>query len=101
MAIYRVNHQELHARTEGPPHAPVALLIHGWSSSWYAWTPLLPALKQRFYCIAVDLPGYGRSPAPTTPPTIAGYADLLVGLIQQLSDQSVLVMGHSMGGKSQ
>lgn len=99
MTVYRVNQQELHARTEGQPYAPIALLIHGWSSSWYTWKPLIPALSQRFYCVAVDLPGYGRSPAPTTPPSIAGYADLLAGLIQQLSDDAVLVMGHSMGGQ--
>lgn len=99
MTVYTIHSQRLHARTEGQRHAPIALLIHGWSSSWHTWAPLIPALSQRFFCIAVDLPGYGLSPAPQQPPTISGYADLLANLIQHVSAQSVLVMGHSMGGQ--
>lgn len=99
MAVFTINGQEIHARTSGNAHAPIAILIHGWSSSWHTWAPLLPALSRRFHCIAVDLPGYGRSPAPRSRPTIAGYADLVAELIQQLSDHAVLVLGHSMGGQ--
>lgn len=99
MITFSINGQGIHARTEGKAHAPVAILVHGWSSSWYTWAPLLPALSRRFYCIAVDLPGYGRSPAPQGAPSIVGYADLLADLIQQVSDHPVLVMGHSMGGQ--
>lgn len=99
MTVYIVNQQELHARTEGPEQAPVALLIHGWSSSWYTWTPLMPILSRRFHCIAVDLPGYGRSPALLQRPTIARYTDLIAGLIQQVSERAVLILGHSMGGQ--
>lgn len=99
MTIYTINGQALHAHTQGHTHAPVALLVHGWSSSWYTWKPLLPALSQRFFCIAVDLPGYGQSPPFATETTIAGYAATLLGLIEQVSDRAVLVLGHSMGGQ--
>lgn len=99
MPVYTINGQTVHARTSGKPDAPVAILIHGWSSSWHTWAPLLPALSRRFHCIAVDLPGFGRSPAPPQRPTIEGYANLIAGLIQQVSEHAVLVLGHSMGGQ--
>ncbi len=97
-AIYTVAGQRIHVHEEGPPHRKVALLIHGWSSSWYALSPLLPALRERYRCIAVDLPGYGELPPSARRATMRGYADLLAGLLQQVTDQPAVLIGHSMGG---
>lgn len=98
MANYSINGQRLYAREEGPPNAQIALLIHGWSSSWYALSTLLPLLSKRFSCIAVDLPGYGNSPALRERTTIRAYVDLLAQLIREVTDQPVVLIGHSMGG---
>lgn len=98
MAKYTINGQEIYAREEGPPNAQIALLIHGWSSSWYALSPLLPLLRYRFSCIAIDLPGYGNSPAPKHRISIPYYADLIAELIREVSDKPVVLVGHSMGG---
>lgn len=98
MATYKINGQELHVVEEGSPQRQVAILLHGWSSSWYALSPLLGLLSQRFRCLAVDLPGYGQSPPPEERITIPGYADLLAEFIAQVSDGPVVLVGHSMGG---
>jgi pimeloyl-ACP methyl ester carboxylesterase/CRP-like cAMP-binding protein len=98
MTTYTVGGQQINVRQEGPLDAPVAVLIHGWCSSWYTWKPLLPALSKRFRCLAIDLPGFGASPAAPDAPTIGRYAELVAELITQVSDRSVLLMGHSMGG---
>jgi pimeloyl-ACP methyl ester carboxylesterase/CRP-like cAMP-binding protein len=83
----------------GPEQGPIAILIHGWSSSWFTWKPILPSLSKRYRCIAIDLPGFGKSPAPAERPSIAGYAELVARLIEEFSDRAVLVLGHSMGGQ--
>jgi pimeloyl-ACP methyl ester carboxylesterase len=98
MTLHKVNNQEIFVREEGKQGRQVALLIHGWSSSWYALSPLLPLLSKRRHCLAVDLPGYGQSPPGSEPASIAGYADLLAGLIREVTDRPVLLVGHSMGG---
>jgi pimeloyl-ACP methyl ester carboxylesterase len=98
MTLYQINGQKLYVREEGQRNRPVAVLVHGWSSSWYALSPLLPLLSKRFHCLAVDLPGYGASPPGHGQATIAGYADLLATLIQEVSEQPVVLVGHSMGG---
>jgi pimeloyl-ACP methyl ester carboxylesterase/CRP-like cAMP-binding protein len=94
-----INEQVIHIQEDGSPNGPIAILIHGWSSSSFTWAPLIPTLSRRYRCITVDLPGFGRSPAPTAPPTIAGYADLIAQLIEAFSERAVLVLGHSMGGQ--
>lgn len=98
MTLYQVNDQKIFARVEGNSNRPIALLIHGWSSSWYAMSPLLPLLSKRFHCIAVDLPGYGESPRLKERTTIPRYADLLAKLLREITDQKVVLIGHSMGG---
>jgi pimeloyl-ACP methyl ester carboxylesterase len=98
MTAYNINGRRIFVREEGPSQGQVALLIHGWSSSWFALSPLLPYVGRRYRSIAVDLPGYGNSPPLPTPVTISAYADLLADLIRQLSDGPAVLIGHSMGG---
>jgi pimeloyl-ACP methyl ester carboxylesterase/CRP-like cAMP-binding protein len=99
MPMYTINGQTIYTQEQGPATGPIAILIHGWSSSSFTWAPVLPSLSRRYRCIAVDLPGFGRSPAPKEPPTITGYADLIASLIEEFTDRSVLLLGHSMGGQ--
>jgi pimeloyl-ACP methyl ester carboxylesterase/CRP-like cAMP-binding protein len=89
---------QIHAVEEGHPNRQVALLVHGWSSSWYAMSPLLKLLGQRFRAISVDLPGYGASPPLPERVTIPAYADVLASFIERVTDGPVVLVGHSMGG---
>jgi pimeloyl-ACP methyl ester carboxylesterase/CRP-like cAMP-binding protein len=96
--VVQYNDQQIHAVEEGHPNRQVALLIHGWSSSWYAMSPLIGLLSQRFRAIAVDLPGYGASPPLPERVTISAYADILANFIERVTDGPVVLVGHSMGG---
>ncbi len=98
MRVHTIKGQAIHVDEQGSLNNQVALLIHGWSSSSYALSSLMPLLRRRFACKAVDLPGYGESPPPNTRATIAGYADLLAELICEVSSGPVVLVGHSMGG---
>jgi pimeloyl-ACP methyl ester carboxylesterase len=76
----------------------VILCIHGLSSYIPAWSKLIPLLKDQFRCIAIDLPGYGKSSAGAHPGTMDFYADTIAKLIRKLSLNNVTLAGHSMGG---
>jgi 3-oxoadipate enol-lactonase len=74
---------------EGPP----LLLVHGFGGSAWNFAELAPLLEGR-RLIVPDLPGHGGSaPLPATP-TLRGYADALVPLLEGPTD----VLGHSLGG---
>jgi pimeloyl-ACP methyl ester carboxylesterase len=99
MPLETIGDKRVHIEETGVARGPLAVLIHGWSSSSFAWKPILPALGQRYRCLAVDLPGFGRSPPLNTPPSIAAYADLVAQIIELNCAGGALVLGHSMGGQ--
>ena len=55
---------EIFTRLDGPPAAPVLLLIHGFPTASWDWEALWAPLAQRWRVLALDLLGYGRSDKP-------------------------------------
>ena len=74
------------------------LFIHGLSSYIPAWSKLIPLLRNDFRCIAVDLPGYGKSSAGVHSGSMNFYADVISEFVQKLGLNKVILVGHSMGG---
>jgi pimeloyl-ACP methyl ester carboxylesterase len=79
---------------EGPP----VVFVHGLSGSWQNWLEQLPVLAREHRVVAMDLPGFGYSPMPREEISIAGYARLLDGLLDELEIAAAAVVGNSMGG---
>lgn len=98
MPIYTINGHDIFVEEHGSRTRQLAVLIHGWSSSWYALSPLIIPISQRFHVMAVDLPGYGNSPRLPNRTSIRAYADLIADLIEQKGDGPAVLIGHSMGG---
>jgi pimeloyl-ACP methyl ester carboxylesterase len=78
----------------GPP----LLLVHGLSGCWQNWLENIPHFARTHRVVAVDLPGFGASPMPHEPISIAGYARFLEGVCDALSIDAAAVVGNSMGG---
>ena len=55
---------EWHAQVAGD--GPTLLLLHGTGASSHSWRDLFPALAQRFYVVAPDLPGHGFTRASSS-----------------------------------
>lgn len=98
MPTYTIDGVRVHTREEGPKTGQICIMIHGWSSSWYALSPLIELVSRRFHCVALDLPGYGNSERLHERTTIPAYAEVVAKLIQELSDNPAVLIGHSMGG---
>lgn len=75
------------------------LFIHGLGSSISAWQKTIPALKDSFRCLAVDLPGFGRSSKSGSMPSMEFYADIINELLDKLQIKACGLAGHSMGGQ--
>ena len=77
--------------------APV-VFVHGLGGRWQNWLENIPRIAARRRVVAFDLPGFGRSQLPTGPISIPRYAAGLERLCELLELESVVVVGHSMGG---
>ncbi len=78
----------------GPP----LVFVHGLSGCWQNWLLNIPAFIDAHRVIAVDLPGFGRSPMPREKITISGYGRWLDALMSALDVEAAAVVGNSMGG---
>lgn len=74
------------------------VFIHGLGSYIPAWNKNLTPLSTNFRCIAIDLPGYGKSSKPLHSGTMDYYALVVIKLMNKLEVDKFSVVGHSMGG---
>ena len=80
---------------EGPP----LLLVHGLGGSWRNWLENIPHLAESHTVYAIDLPGFGLSPNPQGPITIAGFGQVVNDFADRLGlGVETALIGHSMGG---
>ena len=70
------------------------LALHGWRRDRSDFREVLAGLD----AIALDLPGFGASPAPPTAWGAAEYAHALEPVLEQMAPRAVIV-GHSFGGR--
>lgn len=88
-----------YAESEGTGRAVV--LVHGNSSSSRVWRPLMEGpFGKRYRCLALDLPGHGRSARHERPEdySIRSYASLLAAFATALDAGNAVVAGWSLGG---
>jgi len=84
----------LHLR-EWPGRGRPVVLLHGLLDSSLGWAEL--AARSRRRCVAIDLPGFGLSSAPSRP-RLEAYADDVVDGVRRLGVRSFTLVGHSLGG---
>jgi 3-oxoadipate enol-lactonase len=84
---------------EGPPGAPVLLLLHGWTANAdLNWFRCFGPLSRRFTVVAIDHRGHGRGIRSRRPFSLSDCADDAAALARTLGYSSVIAVGYSMGG---
>ena len=83
----------------GAVHRPLAVLVHGVTSSSRTWWRVGPALAERGYrVLALDLRGHGSSPRPTAGLSVADLATDVAETVEAAPGPPVdLLVGHSLG----
>ncbi|MCW2997158.1 MAG: alpha/beta hydrolase [Solirubrobacterales bacterium] len=74
------------------------VLVHGIGSQWRIWEPVLDTLAADFDVIAIDLPGFGRTPHDGTGPGVEAQAERVAQFFRDLDLGLPHVAGNSMGG---
>jgi pimeloyl-ACP methyl ester carboxylesterase len=77
------------------------VLLHGLGESHIGWRPVIDALAAEYDVIAIDLPGFGRSPSlpSTVSPTAANLAAAIEEILDDLGIAEYHVAGYSLGAR--
>lgn len=78
----------------GPP----MVLVHGLGGSVYNWVEVGPRLAERHRVLALDLPGFGRTPPAGRSAHVESLRAVLDRLITKEIGQPTILIGNSMGG---
>jgi pimeloyl-ACP methyl ester carboxylesterase len=78
---------------QGPP----LVLLHGFASSIYTWSEVLPALAAHHDVVALDFPGFGGTETRPTL-TAADLARVVPAVTDGLGLGAYDLAGHSLGG---
>lgn len=90
--------------TGAEPAKETIVFLHGLGSYLPAWQKNVEALKLHYRCIALDMPGYGRTSkragdGSAYPYSMQFFAEVVVALLNALNLYRVTLCGHSMGGQ--
>lgn len=77
------------------------VLLHGMGESLVGWKPVIDRLTEFYDVIAVDLPGFGRSPAlpAGVSPTAVNLAAAVENALDGLGVSAYHVAGYSLGAR--
>lgn len=88
----------LYYEQQGQAGLPMVFL-HSTPDDNRLWLHQTAHFSNWYRCIAVDLAGYGRSPAPQDGVSMADQAAAVWELVDRISDGPVIVHGNSMGSE--
>ena len=88
---------QIYYERTGKAGAQPLVLIHGLTCDHTHWTNQIEFFSDRFDIVALDQGGHGQSHRDIDNCTIATYADDVVELIDALSLNNPILVGHSMG----
>lgn len=91
---------QVHLRDEGQRDDPAPiLLLHGTSASLHTWDGWVADLAKDRRVIRMDLPGFGLTgPDPADRYDIEAYTRFVIGLMDALQLERVVLAGNSLGG---
>jgi len=82
----------------GDASKPTVIFIHGFPFNKYMWQAQINLLKDKYHVIAYDVRGHGNSELGTEELSIDLFGEDLIGFMNALKLDKVILCGLSMGG---
>lgn len=75
------------------------LLLHGWGANMDLYAQLVALLSKKYFVIALDMPGFGKTAEPERPYCVDDYVDFVLEFLKQFDISHLSLVGHSFGGR--
>jgi pimeloyl-ACP methyl ester carboxylesterase len=92
-----VNYAEM-APARDEQHRLAVVFVHGLGGCWQNWLENIPHFARHHRVLALDLPGFGDSPAPDWDVDVPAYGRLLLEFCDAVGVSDCAIVGNSMGG---
>jgi pimeloyl-ACP methyl ester carboxylesterase len=79
---------------------PALVFIHGWSCDSNYWREQIPAFKDKYTLVTVDLAGHGGTDGNRSDWTMARFGQDVATALAAVPNQQIILVGHSMGGNA-
>ena len=84
---------------QGDKSNPCMLFLHGFMGNYGEWTSIIDYFSDKYYCLAIDLPGHGYS---ANCDYIKSFNDLSQNINDILNEKNIekcTIIGYSMGAR--
>lgn len=98
MNVTRANGVQLHYSVEGPEDRPVIVFSNSLGTDFRVWDRLVDRFDERYRMVRYDKRGHGLSEMTPAPYAMDDHVGDLIGLLDHLRLDSVVVCGLSVGG---
>ncbi|MCK5318301.1 MAG: alpha/beta hydrolase [Anaerolineales bacterium] len=100
MGFHRVEDGQIYFEFHNPSdrEGPGVLFLHGLGSCSEDWGLQIPIVRERYWVLALDMPGHGRSSQPSGWPSIEEMALQIASVVKEQAESPVHVVGLSLGG---
>jgi 2-succinyl-6-hydroxy-2,4-cyclohexadiene-1-carboxylate synthase len=90
-----------HFTITGDSTLPPLLFLHGWMGCGEDYAEIIEVLKSRYYCIAIDLPGHGKTEVigEDIGYSFINTAQGIIQLLDSLGIDRCSIAGYSFGGR--
>ena len=83
---------------EGPDNGPPLVLLHGVTSRWQSFNPIINEFINRWHIFALDFRGHGKSGRTPDKYGLRYHYNDTVKFITQVVREPSVIFGHSLGG---
>lgn len=77
---------------------PTLVFVHGWSCDSRYWREQLPRFSENHRVVVLDLAGHGHSGSTRSKYSMRAFGEDVQAVTETTGSQSVILIGHSMGG---
>ncbi len=78
---------------------PVILMLHDVEGNLAHFQPIIQILRKQYRCIAIDLPGHGKTTKLAQPYTLKFLSDIILDFMDVNDIWDVTLAGHGFGGQ--
>lgn len=98
LQVAPINGTHIHYRQSGPKNGPVLVFANSLGTDLRIWDDVVGVLSERFNIVTYDKRGHGLSGIGDAPYDVALHANDLIGLLDYLGLNDVIICGLSVGG---